>query len=198
MCGRVTLTLPNVQDVLELLEDVRIDDEHRALYRPRYNAAPTDQHWVVTPERKLVPSKWGYMGRHGLLINSRSETASVQGKRPVIVPADGFYEWKDKHPVWFRPREGKLLYMAGLEREGAFVILTTAANAFMQDVHDRMPALLPREAIGDWLQRADSGLLVPARNDFLTATEVSPRVNDVRNDDAALVIATPRRQLSMF
>jgi putative SOS response-associated peptidase YedK len=216
MCGRVTLTLPDLDEVARLLE-AHVSPEHAALYRPRYNAAPTDAHWVMTPGRELVPASWGFRGATGLLINARSETAErtpafrdAFARRRVIVPADGFYEWKgprgDRRPIWFRPRGGGLLFLAGLAEELpggqlAFVILTTEANAMMSDVHDRMPAMLPRERVQAWLERPDSGLLVPAPEDFLTAMEVSARVNDVKNDDPSVLRADeerPKAQLTLF
>src|SRR3954469_11315937 len=219
MCGRVTLTASDVHAVAAALE-AEISAENAALYRPRYNAAPSDRHWIVQPSprgRVMLPAVWGLAGKdRGLVINVRSETAekrfrqAFQGHR-VVVPADGFYEWTGprdaRRPIWFRPRAGGLLYLAGLAEslpDGrlAFSILTTEAAGEVARVHDRMPVLLPREKIQAWLERPDSGLLVPAPPDFLTATEVSPRVNDVRNDDPS-VLEPPRdppspKQLSLL
>jgi putative SOS response-associated peptidase YedK len=204
MCGRITLTNPDLDEVAALVE-AQVRPEDRALYRPRYNAAPTDQHWVVQPSpqgRLLVPAVWGFVGgRSGLVINARAETADKRFREPfalrrVVVPADGFYEWTGpedaRRPIWFRPRKGGLLYLAGLAEplpDGrlSFLVLTTEAAGEVARIHDRMPVLLPREKVEAWLERPDSGLLVPAPADFLTATEVSPRVNDVRNDDPTVV-----------
>jgi|SRR5438552_10015589 len=111
MCGRITLTTPDVEAVASMLE-ARVLPSDAPKYRPRYNAAPTDQHWVVMPSaegRLLVPAVWGFEGG---VINARSETADRRFKeafarRRVIVPADGFFEWTGprdaRRPVWFRP-----------------------------------------------------------------------------------------------
>lgn len=210
MCGRVTLTTPDVHEVARLLE-ARIAPADAALYRPRWNAAPTDRHWVVEPSpqgRVLLPARWGF--RSGA-INARSETVERGFRKPfaqrrVVVPADGFYEWTGpksaRRPVWFRPRAGGMLYLAGLAEtlpDGrlGFVVLTTEAVGEVARVHDRMPVLLSRENVQAWLERPDSGLLVPA--DILTGTEVSPRVNDVKNDDPSLLTpADPASQLRLF
>jgi putative SOS response-associated peptidase YedK len=49
MCGRFTLTWEEWRRVAEAL---RIDDDNdvTATYRPRFNIAPTDQHFIVTYE----------------------------------------------------------------------------------------------------------------------------------------------------
>lgn len=200
MCGRITLTHPDVEEVARILE-ARVLPSDAARYRPRYNAAPTDEHWIVVPSpdgRLLVPAVWGLRGG---VINARAETVDRRFteafyKRRVIVAADGFYEWtgpqKDRRPLWFRPRGGGLLHLAGVAEELpdgrlAFVILTTEARGPVAEVHDRMPVILPREKVGLWLQKPDSGLLVPAPEDFLCAGEVSRKVNDVKNDDPSLL-----------
>ena len=73
-----------------------------------------------------------------------------------LIPASGFYEWsrlKEKN-TFFR-YDAALLYMAGFcvwfEDERRFVILTTAANESMRKVHDRMPLILEKEQLADWL-----------------------------------------------
>jgi putative SOS response-associated peptidase YedK len=219
MCGRITLTTPDVSDVARMLE-AHVSPEDAALYRPRFNAAPTDRHWVVglasdvrpikidgipSTHRVLVPAVWGFGNG---AINARSESVETLfrksfAERRVVVPADGFYEWTGprnaRRPIWFRPREGGLLYLAGLAEtlpDGrlGFVVLTTDAAGAVAPVHDRMPALLTRETVQRWLEHPDSGLLVPT--DTLFGTEVSSRVNDVHNDDPSLL--GPPEQLSLL
>lgn len=114
--------------------------------------------------------RWGFPGfdKKQLIFNARSESAlekrmfreSVERRR-AIVPAAWFYEWnKNKEKNTFYKPGQSVLYMAGFYercRDGErFVILTTAANASMRPVHDRMPLLLEREEIEDWL--VDSSL----------------------------------------
>jgi len=48
-----------------------------------------------------------------------------------------------------------MLYMAGIynqfEGEERFVILTTDANQSMVEVHNRMPVVLTKDSIEDWI-----------------------------------------------
>lgn len=201
MCGRATLTVSDLRAVAEMLE-ASVSPAHAALYRPRYNAAPGDQHWIVqlTPQgRLLVPAVWGLANG---AINLRGEKG-LRGRRAVIMPADGFYEWtgprNGRRPIWFRPRGGGLLFLAALmdtlpDGRLCFAVLTTDAAGEVAKIHDRMPVVLPREKAQQWLERPDSSLLVPW--DSLTGTEVSPRVNDVKNDDPSLL--APPGQLSLL
>ncbi len=201
MCGRATLTVSDLRAVAEMLE-ASVSPAHAALYRPRYNAAPGDQHWIVqlTPRgRVLVPAVWGLANG---AINLRGEKG-LRGRRAVIMPADGFYEWtgprNGRRPIWFRPRGGGLLFLAALldtlpDGRLCFAVLTTGAAGEVAKIHDRMPVVLPREKAQQWLERPDSSLLGPS--DCLTGTEVSPRVNDVKNDDPSLL--APPGQLSLL
>lgn len=116
---------------------------------------------------------WGFPGHNGnsLLINARAETAlekktfkeSVMHRRCVI-PAGGFYEWNwKKEKFSFRRMDhAPLLFMAGCfnlyDGKNRFVILTTHANVSMEPVHDRMPMILERNEIEDWL--SDDGCAV--------------------------------------
>lgn len=108
---------------------------------------------------------WGFTGFDGkkLVFNARCESAlekplfrdSVRLRR-IVVPASGFYEWnprREKNTFW--RKDIPVLFMAGFCRryeDGEhFVILTTAANASMKPVHDRMPLILEKEEIAEWM-----------------------------------------------
>ena len=210
MCGRFSLSKRQLVEVAEFLDAV-VAGEDAALYRPRYNVAPTDVHWIVRPggaRRELVPAVWGVASaREQLVINARSETAErtpmfreAFESRRCVVPADGFFEWTGprvrRRPIWFHAPEGRLLLMAGLyelrpDGRMAFTILTTTANADVADVHDRMPALLAPACVAEWLEAPRAELLVPAPAGTLIANPVSSRVNSVENDDPACLDDAP-------
>ena len=71
-----------------------------------------------------------------------------------------------------------------------FTILTTAANATMSVLHERMPVILEPEDWPKWLGEADGGataLMQPAPDDVLHFWPVSRAVNSVRNNGAELL-----------
>src|SRR5207247_2039135 len=129
VCGRITLTTKGYETLAALLE-AEGSSEDAALYRPRYNIAPTDPHWIARlagATRRLAPARWGIKRGGGpLAINARAETAArtlaaAFRDRRCLVPACGFYEWtgppKDRRPVWFHRERGDLLLLAGLYEE---------------------------------------------------------------------------------
>jgi putative SOS response-associated peptidase YedK len=178
MCGRFTLSYRNAE---RLALELGVPVESLIDYRPRYNVAPTDQHWIVRmkyEDRQLLSARWGLVN-HWMTdrkqafknINARSETVQKLSsfreafkERRCVVPADGFFEWtgpkEARRPIWFHREDGGLILFAGLyeswrpsadEWERTFTILTTTPNAIMEPVHDRMPVILEDEAIEDWL-----------------------------------------------
>jgi putative SOS response-associated peptidase YedK len=202
LCGRFSLSRRELVEIADWL-DAELAAEVAAQYRPRYNVAPTDLHFIARTEgtkRVVVPAKWGFTDGGKPLINARAETASEKpsfrdafAQRRCVVPADGFFEWRggqhDRRPLWFHSPDGGLMALAGLWEPGGpggipqFTILTTEANALVAPVHDRMPVVLPPACIGEWLAAPRSDLLVPAPDGALIAVEVSNHVNSVQNDD---------------
>jgi putative SOS response-associated peptidase YedK len=214
MCGRINLTTPNLREVAEAAA-ATLDPVIAAEYHPRYNIAPTDEHWQLALEhgaRQLVRARWGVERRVGsspgqgkLLINARSE--SITGRawaddfraRRCAIPSTGFYEWsgraKARQPLWFRPPDHGLLWLAGLYDEPGpggeprFVILTCAPNALAATVHDRMPCVLLGDEIDAWLAAPDRDVLHPAPDHALEVVPVSRRLNDVKNDDPDCLVS---------
>jgi putative SOS response-associated peptidase YedK len=193
---------------------------------PRYNVAPGAQIYAVAGTRRgrrigtmswgLVPS-WSEGPRSGPRpINARAETllerpvfAEALARRRCLVPADGFYEWRElpqgaKQPYFITARDGTPLAIAGLwdrwrspDGEGivSVALVTTSANAVVADLHDRMPAILPPSAWEAWLGPATvdpaalQELLRPAPPELLKVRPISPRVNSVANDGPELLEA---------
>lgn len=155
-------------------------------YRPRYNIAPTDPHWIVRTkyeDREILPARWGLVN-HWMTdrkqafknINARAETVrktpafrQAFAERRCVVPADGFFEWtgpkENRQPIWFHRPDGGLILFAGLyeswkpspdEWERTFTIITTNANDLVTPIHNRMPVILEDDAVDDWLYARQS------------------------------------------
>jgi putative SOS response-associated peptidase YedK len=180
MCGRFTLTYKERRRLADEL-GVNVVEISDADYKPRYNIAPTDPHWIVRmqyEEREILPAKWGLVNtwakdakRAAKQINARSETIAANPafrdaftKRRCVVPADGFFEWvgagSSRQPIWFHRQDGKLILFAGLYEswpaspdnwQRTFTIITTTPNRVVEPVHDRMPVILSGDAVDEWL-----------------------------------------------
>jgi putative SOS response-associated peptidase YedK len=134
MCGRFTLTTADYDAVAEALE-AEIDPALAALYRPRFNVAPTDVHPMLVAgdakPRRLALAKWGMVppprpgaARPGLQINVRSEGIArgyIKGafaRHRCAIVADGFYEWTGpktaRRPIRFHLPDGGLFVFAAV------------------------------------------------------------------------------------
>lgn len=125
-------------------------------------------------ERKAAfPMKWGFQipGR-SLLVNARLETASKKPtfkesweKHRCIIPASWYFEWehligndgqkKTGAKYLIQPRESSMTWLAGLYRieDGlpVFVVLTREPTDYLRRIHDRMPLILPKDRINEWI-----------------------------------------------
>ena len=185
--------------------------------RPRYNLAPTQSVLTVVNDgmRRGELMRWGLVPSWAKdikignrMINAVSETAptkpafrSAFRRRRCLVLADGFFEWrregKKRVPLYFTKESGEPMGFAGLwenwqSPEGEWIrsctILTTAANSFIEPVHNRMPVILSAETEPLWLDPLTENpaslepLLLPAPPELLIVREVSPVVNNARSE----------------
>ena len=167
----------------------------------------------------LIPSWARDPGIGNRLINARAETVVAKPsfraafqRRRCIIPANGYYEWTAaggrRQPYYIRPNGDELFGFAGLYEQwyGAdppiesCTIITTDANALTRRVHSRMPVILPIEAYAHWLDPdnpdldALAALLEPAPDDRMQIYPVGMRVNNVMNDEPALIEAETIQQ----
>jgi putative SOS response-associated peptidase YedK len=143
------------------------------------------------------------------MINARAETADQKGSykrllatadRRALILADGFYEWlrpEDRKlprvPFRFTLADGEPFAFAGLwtpstldgEPVESATILTTAANALVAAVHDRMPVILAGpDGERAWLSPeldapAAQALCVPFPAELMGVSPANPLVNKV-------------------
>ncbi|MBE7003042.1 MAG: SOS response-associated peptidase [Ruminococcaceae bacterium] len=193
MCGRYQFSAEQADEVLQIIQEVQDKVGAKAAAAiPRGEITPGCKMPVlVASEDGAAPELmvWGFRMPRSTIINAKAETAlekptfaeSVRCCR-CVVPSTGFYEWDgDKRKYHFTLPGSQVLWMAGLfdMRSGVpcFVILTTAANESLREIHDRMPLMLTREQIEPWLRSAKM------TEQFLAMT---PPLLDARPTDAQI------------
>ncbi|MBQ8945350.1 MAG: SOS response-associated peptidase [Lachnospiraceae bacterium] len=136
---------------------------------------------IATSQNKkqtVFPMVWGFdvKGLDRPVVNARVETAKDKSSfkdswltRRCIIPASYYFEWEhfkrpdgktktgDKYAI--QPRNSTITYLAGLyqlqEYRGltypVFTVLTREPSEELKKIHDRMPVVMPEEAIADWI-----------------------------------------------
>lgn len=168
MCGRYQFTAEQCEEIRRIAQEVRRRHGDGAWVpgeiRPTA-AAPV----LLADGAGIRPElmSWGYRLPKSLVINARAESAaekplfreSLKARR-CVVPSTGFYEWDGEKRKYFFTLPGEdALYMAGLYeiREGrpCYCILTTEANDSMREIHPRMPLILERRRLREWLEQPE-------------------------------------------
>ncbi len=215
MCGRFTLhhSAPEVEARFEV---------QRALFdiEPRFNIAPGTEIPIVTLDsqgRKLEGARWGLVpfwakdaSIGNKMINARVETLAEKAsfkyaltRRRCLVPADGFFEWKEeradskklKQPMHIRFKNRELFAFAGLWEEWrdkenpdapllkSATIITGPPNKLLASMHHRMAVILRPEDEAKWLdpnlQQVDElmPLLPVFPDEAMEAYAISTRIN---------------------
>ena len=164
MCGRYYVDDDTAKEIERLVREVdskTADSDDRDI-------RPSDHAVLLTGRQPVLSAevmRWGFpqYQKKRLLINARSETVlekrtfrdSVLHRR-CIIPAGRFYEWTPSGEKVTFFREGNpVIFMAGFYNRfqdgDHFIILTGPANASVEKVHDRMPLLLEKNEIEEWI-----------------------------------------------
>jgi|SRR6476661_570635 len=198
MCGRYKLSAKHtdVQKHFQLIDDFEM--------APREEIFPGTDILAVDHDRRPEIIHWTIedCDNRGIMrkvINAKSETAHfvqmfknalLNGR--VLIPATGFYEWKETGPKQKEKYEFEfdepLFAFAGIAREcdlkdgprNCGVILTTEANDVVRPIHakNRMPVILHRYDYDKWLDPATpldeiKRLLKPLENEEIRARVVN-------------------------
>lgn len=176
MCGRYRFSTDQYRELQQIVR-AALRGERRE--KEEFSApvagdvAPAARAPVLIARGQKVTARfqqWGIPGKNGgLVINARAETvcekpmfrSSMVGRRCVI-PASGYYEWDAARHKYFFQLPDNPLYMAGIydnvEGQDRFVVLTTAPNKTVQDIHDRMPLILTHDQVRPWLTDTQAAL----------------------------------------
>ena len=178
MCGRYNFTTGS-DDMSAAIVDM-LDKRYPGEYKTG-EIFPGDVAPAVISDRGrivAVPAIFGFPGYQDgkLLINARSETAAQKPtfaeslrERRIILPASGFFEWSrdvKKTKYYFTVGEEELIYLCGvykiIDGQYRFAILTRDANASMIETHDRMPIIIGREAVRQYLNDYEKAMALNA------------------------------------
>ena len=220
MCGRSSLSKTEKELEKRFNATFYSDELVRYNPLPNYNVAPSHILPIITQEDQehFSAMRWGFIpfwakdAKIGYkMINARIETLlekntfkkSVENKR-CLIPADGFYEWKrdgsKKQAYRITMKDESIYSYAGLwskwvSPEGkevfSFTVITQKPNKTVEDIHDRMPAILTPEQELLWLSNDLSpqdlvNMIEPFPDELMIAYPVSEKVNNVRNNDISL------------
>ncbi|NLX64423.1 MAG: SOS response-associated peptidase [Clostridiaceae bacterium] len=184
MCGRFYIPEKDIDDFAGLVNKIE-----KELLKKAGEIYPGDYAPIITPKQNddsdtdilsngigypVHVVKWGFPVKNGKpLINARCETVREKpmfklpfAKRRRLIPARGFFEWKDaeigkkriKHYISFV--DLSIMYLAGIycffkDKNGVlnpyFTILTTEANEDIRSIHNRMPVIIKDEDKDIWL-----------------------------------------------
>ena len=208
MCGRYQLKDPKRQYELEFSIKGPVPN-----WRPRVNFSPTNHGPFITAEHDIRVGHWGLIpawSKVGKMerptFNARAETVeklptfcSAFKTRRCLVPMDAFYEWSgpktDRIPHEIRRADGRPLAMAGLwetwkakdgsETIASYTIVITEPNAFMAQIHNRMPVIIEHGDYDRWLAGSPenaAALMRPAPEGILQERIVNKALNNSRNE----------------
>lgn len=221
MCGRFTLAI-DAEELQEDFGLTAVPVEWSARYNlaPTQSVvvvASADLRQAEWMRWGLIPSWAKDMEIGSRMINARAETLLEKPsfknaflRRRCLILADGFYEWKKSIqgklpsvPYYFQLKDGKPFAFAGLwefwrSPEGAEIrsctIITCPPNELVADVHDRMPVILSRESMWNWLKPAPAEQLTAFLRPFAASEmqtyPVSRSVNSPDHDGSDLILPT--------
>tara|TARA_Y200000002_G_scaffold377614_1_gene383505 strand:+ start:348 stop:932 length:585 start_codon:yes stop_codon:yes gene_type:complete len=193
MCGRFTLR--NLDDL-----KVRYGETD---FRPSYNLSPGQKILALTD--KFQTMEWGFSPywaeKPFNLINARIETLfekpSFINSNRCLIPADGWYEWKQEDEVkvpYFHHLKGDLFFFGGIfggyRGKVGCAIVTTDAVKSLKNIHERMPLIISKQHFQGWLNGDNIDYVDIFSSKAIINHPVSTHVNNPLNDDPKCVFPT--------
>ncbi len=220
MSTRYSISLD--QSSIEKRFNVKAGDKYVA----RFNAAPSQPlpvianiapdsisyfHWGQSPgwaKNKAISTKLLHVDIQ--ILNEKASLRRAMQQRRCLVPADGFYVWKNvgrksKIPYRVVLNSGEPFSFAGIwesyEDENdqvvyTFKIITIESNVVVEDIQNTMPAILSKQAEKIWMDEdaTDEQLLDIFQTKLeasLTKYTVSPKIDMVEIDESSLIQPAP-------
>ena len=217
MCGRYCCYC------VDLLKDVfDIKDSEYSKFKKNYNIPPFTNIPVVANDKNnithLVPMYWQLIPDFSEefkssynMFNSRLDSFEKPYKKRLlmssrcIIPANNYYEWKTeghkKIPFLIKKENEDLMFMAGVysvwksekEKKLSCSIITTEAQQSIVCIHHRMPLILGKDYVNNWLDKSIND--VPEINKLIESNihndlesyQVSNMLNKSSNNNVSLL-----------
>lgn len=193
--------------------------------KPSYNISPTQTVPAVV-SIDGVPTmqrmKWGFVPANAKDLNSvfryKTHRANSEGifSKPTwadairtqrcLIPANGFYEWKQapegKRAFYIAPADQSVFALAGLyghwtdpagEEWGVCALITTATGSETEKMPSRLPVILDPADETDWLNPDINDIsslykiMRPYEPELLTITRVGDEINSLKVDSPSLI-----------
>lgn len=143
---------------------------------------------LVEGQHQVAAMQWGFSRPWSKRPINNARDDKLEGKtwkeawqaRRCVIPARRFFEWsgssrpKTRHAICVDPDHW--FWIAGIWEDNpdpqiglSYTMLTTAANAEMSPIHDRMPVILPPDDIEEFLlsPEAPANLVRPFDGDLI-------------------------------
>ena len=166
--------------------------------------------WGLVPSwAKDKTKSAGMINARSETLTEKPSFKNLIARHRCVIPMQGFYEWSvissgsskpTKQAHYVSRADGEVMTVAGLwstwidpNRQQVdstppsifrtCTIITTDANESLRPIHHRMPVILEKDAVAQWLDPVDLaplGLLLPAENDVVVY-EATTRLDRTRN-----------------
>lgn len=203
----------------EIVEEVfEVSSSSESLYEASYNIFPGSPMPIVfhdSSKRIIKSAVWGIDEGGGTVTNItkqdvESDRFKKLGLSPCIIPASGFYLWKqsvdDTYPFYIRMLGREVLGLAGLYREVKdtngktsleFAVITKVSNVLLQPLEPTMPCILDTENFEQWIKGSEKEVLQSKFKDAelipdLAVYRVPELVNDPSKNSIDLIQAIPK------
>jgi putative SOS response-associated peptidase YedK len=115
--------------------------------------------WV----KEIKQSNLQFNARSESLVDKPTWKKSWSGNQRCVALAKGFYETdrNTKNRYFFSLKDDQMMYLAGIYNHWAnpetgeiiktMAIITTTPNELVKSVHDRMPVIIEKDQLHDWL-----------------------------------------------
>jgi putative SOS response-associated peptidase YedK len=216
MCGRDAIHY-TWAEIAEFSKPLTLDLPTANL-APSYNHAPTQNGWALIEQAgKIIANelRWGLIPAWAndtqkgfATFNARIETIASKPtfknawqKRRCLIPASGYYEWKQegnsKLPYYISAAKSPVLMFAGIWEHNAtlditsYSIVTRPALNAIAHLHDRSPVILTASLMREWINAPAAMAMDIALTDHAVSLQwhaVNAAVGNVRNNEAGLIL----------